>query len=51
MYECNVGNGSDYELKKLKSVNDKWLPLDALTCSPTIELGVNYNLPHFDKIW
>ena len=49
LIKCYVGNGSDIELMKLKNVNDEWLPLDVLIYSPTIEGGVNFNLPHFDK--
>ena len=43
---------ADDQLKEeLKNVNDFWIKFDLLIYSPQVESGVNFDVPHFDKIY
>lgn len=42
---------SDDIKKQLKNVKENWSNLRILIYTPTIESGVNFDLPHFDKIY
>ena len=46
-----TGSTSDLNKKDLDNVKKNWSLLDVLIYSPTIEAGVNFDLPHFDKIY
>lgn len=46
-----TGSSSDYLKNELKNVLGNWKEADVLIYSPTIEAGVNFDLPHFDKIY
>ena len=53
--ELNVliytGSSSDANKEDLKNVLEIWGKCDVLLYSPTIEAGVNFDLPHFDKMY
>jgi hypothetical protein len=36
---------------QLDNVNDVWIKADILIYSPTIEAGVNFDIPHFNKVF
>ena len=42
---------SDADKMELENVNNIWSKCDVLLYSPTIEAGVNFDVPHFDKIF
>lgn len=42
---------NDVDKMKLIDVNNIWIKADVLIYSPTIEAGVNFDIPHFDKIF
>ena len=46
-----TGISNDQDKTNLKNVLDIWRNLDVLIYSPTIEAGVSFDLPHFDKIY
>jgi len=46
-----TGSSSDYLKNELKNVLENWQKADVLIYSPTIEAGVNFDIPHFNKIY
>lgn len=46
---CHYGTGDDELKEELKQVNEFWIQYDVVICSPTVEAGVDFNVPHFDK--
>jgi hypothetical protein len=46
-----TGSTNDKDKTELSNVLKNWVELDVLIYSPTIESGVNFDLPHFDKIF
>jgi len=46
-----TGSSSDYLKNELKNVLKNWQEADVLIYSPTIEAGVNFDIPHFNKIY
>lgn len=52
-YRCKVihGNSSDIEKRDLQNINDIVKTLDCFIYSPTISVGVNIDISHFDNIY
>jgi hypothetical protein len=46
-----TGKTDDRNKLDLKDVNEHWSKCDVLIYSPTIESGVNFDMPYFDKIY
>lgn len=46
-----TGSTNDKDKTELSNVLKNWVELDVLIYSPTIESGVNFDIPHFDKIF
>ena len=36
---------------ELDNVNNVWVKADILIYSPTVEAGVNFDIPHFNKVF
>ena len=52
-YKCKIiyGDSSDKEKQDLKNINDIVMDLDCFIYSPSITVGVNIDVKHFDNIY
>ena len=50
-YIIHTRNTSDKNKKTLKNVNDEWIKYQVILFSPTITIGVDFNVKYFDYIF